>query len=317
MKKTLAAGSAVALGFVGAAVPFASLPAHAAVAPMCDTNGSMISNPADMDNWYQSCVPQFGSGKTEFTISSDVDFPADFKDLSDPSVTVETTTDLNNLYLYFGGVTWFTSEPTSPFYNLMRIDDGSDPKVQRYSADSYPDSPNVTAYSYFTVDTASKVTSAELPTECLDYGTSSDYGDIYKATFKPIDVTFSQTVNGENWSFHVVITPQPMYIAGTLEFNGSADQWSNSTPMCVVQGTFVSGGPANGNTGYSSAQAAASMLNPYSSNTWDGDSYYVGDYPRSVTALPATGLELVAPMGVAGGLLLAGLSVLAIRRRRA
>jgi LPXTG-motif cell wall-anchored protein len=82
----------------------------------------------------------------------------------------------------------------------------------------------------------------------------------------------------------------------------------------MAQGSFASGGLTAADEGWTATASDSMVLNMYPSA--DGD-YFVDDYPRAVNALPATGLELVAPIGVAGGLLLAGLSVLAIRRRRA
>jgi LPXTG-motif cell wall-anchored protein len=303
MKKTVAAGSAVALGVIGAAMPLMAVPAQAEAAPTCDVAGEGTFSDT-MSNWFETCVPQYGAGKVEFTISSDTDFPADFKDLTDPSVTVTTTTDVAELSGYFGN-----ADPayTSPFVGLTRVDDGTDPKLQRYQAAQFEDGQS----TFLKVASTEEISPANLPAACGPF----DYDRAFTVTFEPLDVTFTQTVNGEAWVYHVVISPDTLFIGGTLQPGG----WDGGVPLCLAQGEFMSGGLSAAAEGWTEAAFDTSVLNMYPSLTGD---YFVGNYPRAVPtpdspALPATGLELVAPMGVAGGLLLAGLSVLAIRRRRA
>ena len=301
MKKTVAAGSAVALGVIGAAMPLMAVPAQAASASTCNSFGDQAWSDS-VDNWFQSCIPQYGLGKVEFTISSDTDFPADFKDLTDPSVTVTTTADVANINAYYGETL------TSPFSGLIRSDDGSDPKLQQYQSTGVaPLSLEGNQGGVFRVSSATAVSPANLPVACGPYS----YANAYAVTFEPLDVTFSQTVNGEPWVYHIVISPETLYIAGTVGPGG----WDGGAPLCMVQGTFANGGMTASDEGWTAASSdSIERLNMYPS--FDGD-YFVGNYPRAVPALPATGLDLAAPMGVAGGLLLAGLSVLAIRRRRA
>jgi LPXTG-motif cell wall-anchored protein len=301
MKKTVAAGSAVAIGVMGAAMPLAAVPAQAASAPTCDTL-SDISWSDSMDNWFQSCVPQYGLGKIEFTISSDTDFPADFKDLTDPSVTVTTTADIADMNAYFD------ESLTSPFSALSRSDDGTDPKLQRYQASQVaPGSLGDSQGAVFRVSSVAAISPASLPFDCGPFS----YGQAYSVTFEPLDVTFTQTVNGVPWVYHIVISPETLFIGGTVQPGG----WDGGMPLCTVQGEFVNGGLTASEEGWTRASFdTAFLLNPYSSLTGD---YFVGDYPRAPETLPATGVELVAPMAVAGGLFLAGLSIVAIRRRRA
>jgi len=299
MKKTVAAGSAVALGVIGVAMPLMTVPAHAASATTCDSYNDMAWSDG-VDNWFQSCIPQYGLGKVEFTISSDTDFPADFKDLTDPSVTLTTTADVADINAYFGETL------TSPLSGLSRTDDGTDPKLQRYQASEVaPLSLDGAQGGVFRVASATAVSPSNLPVDCGPFS----YADAYAVTFEPLDVTFTQTVNGEPWVYHIVFSPETLYIGGTVGPGG----WDGSQPLCMVQGTFAGGGMTASDEGWTVASYdSLFFLNMYPS--FDGD-YFVGNYPR--TALPATGLDMAAPMGVAGGLLLAGLSVLAIRRRRA
>jgi len=295
MKKTVAAGSAVAMGVIGAAMPLMAVPAQAASAQPCDVYSDMAWSDS-VDNWFQSCIPQYGLGKVEFTISSDTDFPADFKDLTDPSVTVTSTADVADINAYYGETV------TSPLLVLSRIDDGTDPKLQRYTA----------LNGVFRVSSATAVSRLNLPEACGPFV----YGDAFAVTFEPLDVTFTQTVNGAPWVYRIVMSPETLYIGGTMEPGG----WNGGAPLCMAQGTFMTGGVTASDEGWTAASSDSTQtLTMYPSLTGD---YFVGNYPRAVPtpdspALPATGLELVAPMGVAGGLLLAGLSVLAIRRRRA
>jgi len=295
MKKTVAAGSAVALGVMGAAMPLMAFPAQAASATSCDFSGD-FSFTDTVDNWYGTCIPQYGVGKAEFTISSDTDFPAEFKDLTDPSVTVTTTADLADMTSYFG------TDPayTSPLDGLTRIDDGTNPKLQRYQASDFDHN----QAALMKVASTAEISPSDLPSACGPF----TYDRAFTVAFEPLDVTFTQTVNSEPWTYHVVISPDTLYIGGTLQPGG----WDGGAPLCMAQGTFASGGLTAAEEGWTATSADSTVLNMYPSMTGD---YFVGDYPRA--ALPATGLELAAPLGLAGGLLVAGLSVLAIRRRRA
>ncbi len=304
MKKSVAAGSAVAIGVMGAAMPLVAVPAQAASAPTCETY-AFLDWSDSMDNWFQSCVPQYGLGKVEFTISADTDFPADFKDLTDPSVTVTTTADVADINAYFG------ASLTSPFSALSRIDEGTDPKLQRYQASQVaPGSLGDSQGAVFRVSSVAAISPSSLPADCGPFS----YGQAYSVTFEPLDVTFTQTVNGVPWVYDIVISPETLFIGGTLQPGG----WDGGQPLCMVQGEFFSGGMTSSEEGWTlAAFDTVFFLNPYSSLTGD---YFVGDYPRAVPeapALPATGVELVAPLAVAGGLFLAGLSIVAIRRRRA
>jgi len=295
MKRTVAAGSAVALGVIGAAMPLMAVPAQASSATTCDFS-SDFSFTDLVDNWYGTCVPQYGVGKVEFTISSETDFPAEFKDLTDPSVTVTTTADLADM------TTYFAVDPayTAPLVGLTRIDDGTDPKLQRYQAsDFFQDQA-----ALLKVASTAEVSPSDLPAACGQL----TYDRAFTVTFEPLDVTFTQTVNGEPWTYHIVISPDTLYIGGTLQPAG----WDGGVPLCMAQGAFASSGLTAAEEGWTATSSDSTVLNMYPSMT---DDYFVGNYPRA--ALPATGSELVAPMGVAGGLLLAGISVLAIRRRRA
>ncbi len=298
MKKTVAAGSALAVGVLGVVAPLSATSAQAVDAQTCDFF-SDVSWSADVDNWYESCVPQYGLGKVEFTISSDTDFPADFKDLTDPSVTVTSTADLDSINSFFA-----SSPPlTSPFSSLTRIDDGSDPKVQRYRASDLENDEG----AVFRIASVSEITPGNLPQECGPF----TYDRAFEVTLQPLDVTFTQTVNGEKWEYHVVITPNPLFVGGTLASGNTG--WDGGLPLCAVQGSFVSGGLTAGDSGWTTASYDTFWVNPYPSATGD---YFVGDFPRVVT-LPSTGVDITTPLAVAGGLLLAGLTVVAVRRRRA
>jgi LPXTG-motif cell wall-anchored protein len=301
MRKPVAAGSAVALGIIGAASPLVALPAVASEALPCTT----FIEPSvglGQDNWYQSCVPQFGMGKVEFTISSDIDFPADFKDLNDPAVEISTTANLDALNSYFGSSPG--DEMTSPFTGFVRTDDGTNPKLQKYFAGSFTDG----QVAAFKIASVARVASSELPSSCLDFGSS--YPDVYSVTFEPLDVTFTQTINGEDWTYHVVMTPQTGFVGGTV---GPAS-FDGGEPLCLAQGTYFSGGATASDAGWEYSLFAAGSVNPYPSNE---STVLVADYPRSVAELPRTGTSATVGIGFAGMLVLLGVALSVIRRRRA
>jgi LPXTG-motif cell wall-anchored protein len=301
VRKTVAAGSAVTLGIIGAASPLMALPAVAADALPCTTFLESAVGEGQ-DNWYANCVPQFGLGKVEFTISSDIDFPADFKDLNDPSVEISTTANLDALNSYFGSSPG--EEITSPLIGFVRTDDDSNPKVQKYFAGNFGDG----QVAAFKIASVAKVASSELPSSCSDFGSS--YPDVYSVTFEPLDVTFTQTINGEDWTYHIVMTPQTGFIGGTV---GSAS-FDGGEPLCLAQGTYFSGGATASDEGWEYSLYAATSVNPYPSNE---STVLVADYPRSVAELPQTGSSVTAGIGFAGMLVLLGVALSVIRRRRA
>jgi LPXTG-motif cell wall-anchored protein len=304
MKTIMSAGSAVALGVASVVAPLVVAPANAVgTAPVCNP-GEPADISGDFDNWYQACVPQFGLGKVEFTISSETDFPADFKDLTDPSVNVTTTTDLDLLNFYL------SSDVDSPFLGLSRTDDGSNPKLQRYQAASLM----TESLAAFKIAAVSELSPAVAPAACdafLDVGDS--YPRVFSVTFEPLDVTFSQAVNGQEWIYRVVMAPGTQYVAGTLP--PGEDDWDSDEPLCISQGNYLAGGSSSGSAGDSHeiADLMSWLVAPYSSN----DGFFVADYPRSApTELPATGLNSLVPLGVGALTLAVGGLAIALRRRR-
>jgi LPXTG-motif cell wall-anchored protein len=278
-----------------------ALPAVAADALPCTTFLESAVGEGQ-DNWYANCVPQFGLGKVEFTISSDIDFPADFKDLNDPAVEISTTANLDALNSYFE--TSPGEEMTSPFLSFVRTDDGTNPKVQKYSAGDFGDG----QVAAFKIASVAKVASSELPSSCLEFG--SPYPDVYSVTFEPLDVTFTQTINGEDWTYHIVMAPQTGYIGGTVEpasFDGGA-------PLCVANGAYFAGGATQSDWGWEYSLFAAASVGPYPSSD---SAVLVADFPRSVAELPRTGTSTVTGIGFAGMLVLLGVALTVLRRRRA
>lgn len=305
MRKSIAAGSVLALGVIGATSPLLALPAKAATALPCTSLGE-ADYTADNENWFQTCVPQFGLGKVEFTISSDVDFPAEFKDLTDPAVAVTTTTDLTAASAYFApvGPTVMSGFLTSPFLSLERVDDGTNPKLQRYSASSFL----AFQLAVFKIASVAQITPAELPAKCAEIG--SPYPNAYQVTFEPLDATFTQTLNGEDWSFRILMAPQAQFIGGTVT-SGSFD---STQPLCAVQGEFYAGADAAGDS-WEDAELAIELGNPYPS--FSGN-HFTGDFARQAApALPETGVNASLALGISGMLILAGVAGVLIRRRRA
>jgi LPXTG-motif cell wall-anchored protein len=302
MKSIISAGSAVALGVASVVAPLVVAPANAVgTAPVCNP-GEFADISGDFDNWYQACVPQFGLGKVEFTISSETDFPADFKDLTDPSVNVTTTTDLDLLNSYL-----VSSDFDSPFLGLSRTDDGSNPKLQRYQAASLMTS----SWAAFKIAAVSELSPAVAPAACdafLDVGDS--YPRVFSVTFEPLDVTFSQAVNGQEWIYRVVMAPGAQYVAGTLP--PGAEAWDWDEPLCISQGNYLAGGSSSAVDSYDYAYFMSQLVSPYPSN----DGFFVADYPRTASPeLPATGLNTLVPLGVGALTLAVGGLAIALRRR--
>jgi LPXTG-motif cell wall-anchored protein len=166
----------------------------------------------------------------------------------------------------------------------------------------------------FKIAAVSELSPAVAPAACdafLDDGDS--YPRVFSVTFEPLDVTFSQTVNGQEWIYRVVMAPGTQYVAGTLP--PGEDAWDSDEPLCISQGNYLAGGSSSGpdvegSWGY--AYFMSQLVAPYSSN----DGSFVADYPRSAsTELPATGLNSLVPLGVGALTLAVGGLAIALRRR--
>ncbi len=311
MKKSMAIAGAGTLGLVAAGAGAATPAVAADVTTPCATFGDHVfAAPGETpDNWFAECVPQYGIGKAEFTISSDIDFPGGFAPLDDPSVTI-TTEYGDEAAAYFGN-----DDDTAPFFDLSFNPDGSTPASQRYDA-------NIAAP---VTGVASAGGWSDLPEEIqLACEGSVPFAQAHVATFGSAGATFSQVVDGEEWVYDVRVTPDPVYFLLTLD----AENGGTYADICITDGerTFV----GQGEGGEFEAREVPPFV-PDPSGPW---AEYIGDFPRvTVTPEPttppapvpmpeepeapelaATGLE-VAPL-VGSGISLLGLGLLALTGRR-
>jgi hypothetical protein len=312
MKKTVAAIGASVLGLSGAVVA-ASAPASA-VEPEC-TNVSqhVVSASADgSQNWYMDCVPQYGMGKAEFTITttSPDTFPSGYS-LTDGHQTVTSNVDSAAADTYLG---LDSASTDGAFYRLDDLSDSTTSQTYGSASD--------TQEGIFPVQSVGKLTTP-LPAGCFpDTEAPETYEGAYVVTFKPTTTTFTETVNGQTYTATVKATPAPL----ELGLNFSEGALDSSAPLCAVDGSSV----AQGDDSEDGAWGTISMdeatlgsgiatftLDPALSDVSDLGSFAVtvGDPtvttpPTSTTtttsepSLAFTGVDPV-PAGVLGGSLLA------------
>jgi hypothetical protein len=242
MKKTLAAIGASVLGLAGALGATAA-PASAAL-PACTDATDHVVNPAvsASDDWYMTCIPQYGMGKAEFSITTPASdpFPAGFS-LDDGKQAVVSTPSTAQTQQYFTPLYAIdhsdTPVFTGPFLNLV-MDGSSTPTEQSYGKDT-------TLAAAYPVVSVGKSTAA-LPAECTP---ASDPGATYEGeyvvTYAPVTAKFSETVGNIVRSVTVTYTPAPLFLA--LNFDTTAagsNGFSTSLPQCVTAGgntTFAAG----------------------------------------------------------------------------
>lgn len=322
MKKTFAAIGATALGcaVVGSG---AVAPASAAdtTTPCTDANAQVAATGNLTDNWYQDCVPQYGLGKAEFSIVADeddptVEFPADFvplDELPDSAVTVTTPTDVAALGTYFAATPDVFIAPILPADS-----DLTDPTTQLYLAAVFAPVTSIAA-----------VADADVPTgvaaECDPDGTL--FATQWRATFAPVETTFSQSIDGEPWNYTIKATPLPTYFFGT--FTDGLDDWCLSDGIHTLSAAEV--GASSGEQFFALVFhslpdiAVDESLAIFDLGTFgrDVDEPVVPVVPPVVPQqLAATGVD-ATPLAIAGGafaafgVLMLWLTRLAQRRRRA
>jgi hypothetical protein len=228
LKKTIAAASAAFIGMVGAVATGSSAQAADTVTVPgagneCTTSSQhTLSATADgTQGWYMDCVPQYGMGKAEFTITSENadhptrTFPTGFT-LTDPSTTTATTSDNETaIAAYFapatftGGFTEFTAQSATP-----------DPThTQGYDG-----------FAAFPIVSVVHTDISHLPTDCTS--ASQTYTGVYAVNFKPVTTTFTKTINGVVWKYVVTSTPQTLF----LGLNFAAGAFTDA-PQCAATGT--------------------------------------------------------------------------------
>lgn len=218
MKKSMAVASASALG-VGM-VAFGAVPGAAAddvTTPCTSVDDHDPSENEFFDNWLMDCVPQFGMGKAEFTVTSDYSLPDDFLPLDDPGVTVTYSGDATAAADYFG----VSGQPAGWWNLTLDSPPGSDPL--HYLANPIVPVSGVGAAEL-----------GDLPASCET--DSNSYTHIYRADYEETSWVFEQTAGGFDWSVTVTLPATTVFLAFTRDTNNSFNIPLLGTPVCLTNG---------------------------------------------------------------------------------
>jgi hypothetical protein len=237
VKKTLAAIAASALG-LGSALAVGGAPAQA-VTPKCTNSTQHEVNPAvsPTDEWYMTCIPQYGMGKAEFTITTGASdpFPAGYS-LDDGHQTITSTPAAAQVKSYFN-TQWTTFSPTEPasydgaFVNL------TDPTVstatsQLYDGTADGDTPMMVAYP---IESAGMAPDG-LPADCTPSGSGATYNGEYEVVYGPTTTHFSQTIGDVVHSVTVTYTPPPLYLGLNFDSADPGTPFDESKAICASSG---------------------------------------------------------------------------------
>jgi hypothetical protein len=306
MRPSVALASASAVGLV-AAVGGAAAPAMAddVVTTPCATITEQTSvAPTPHDNWYMDCIPQYGLGKAEFTIDSDVPYPDEFLDLDDPNVETSTNLDTDALAAYFGSTPLDDSSAVT--VQLLDETDSS----QRYAGLWIAPITSVGAVDQSTVPTEHP----EIAAAChLD---EVSYVYAYKASYGESNTTFHQVIAGQNWDYTIGGTSPDLYF-----FFPELDGPDDTAAVCITNGQYTVYG-AVGDIDSTLLTVAIWVVPPYSFPLTEDELYDLGIFSRVSPKLAATGapVDSAPALAAAGGLLsfglLAVLGSTAVRRRR-
>ena len=235
MKKSIAIGASVAtaVGTTLASATGAQAVAQtdcANLAAYQTQTGQAITT--QYDNWVTSCLPQYGLGKAEFTVSSDVDFPADFKPLSDAGVSVSTNWATSQLDAYFEG-----SDTDRARLSMARLDDGSNHRSQAYRIG---DGGRLVP---FPIHSITRVTTTQVSAASGCDNPPVPYTDAFIIDYDPLDITFTQEAGGEIWSTMVTVNPESVQVGMVVDGNGLYN--GNDSSFCVLRGSTVYGSHVN------------------------------------------------------------------------
>jgi LPXTG-motif cell wall-anchored protein len=228
-KKTLtravAASTSAVLGVVGSVA--GAVPAHATTTgpvgiDACTNLASLLTGVDDLttvmdfsQEFVMPCVPQYGLGKIEFTISSATDLPEGFA-LEDAVATAVTEDfDIHDVVAYSGvdvGDDLSVQSP-SAFQSMYRVDDGSDPASATYQA-----------LLILPLESVDVVDLASLPAEC-----TGTYTHAYRVEAQSRTTTFTGQSGLTAWSVPITVTPTPIQFA----INMSADGTTTNGDSCI------------------------------------------------------------------------------------
>jgi hypothetical protein len=332
MKKTVAAIGASVLGLSGALVSM-SAPATAATPKCADASEHVVSPTADgSQDWYMDCIPQYGLGKAEFTITTtDPDgFPGGY-DLADGNQTVTSNVDTAAAAAYFG----MPSTGAAGAFLEMGSANPATATSQTYGGGGS----NSNQHAIFPIASVGKLTTA-LPAGCFpNTETPETYEGAYVVKFKPTTTTFTETIGGKKVTATVTSAAAPLELG--LNFAGGA--LDESAPLCAASAGVVYQGDSLEDGDWIAIAQGEATLNPGNTQTFDpsvnGSEYDLGTFAATVgdpavttppttttttttsePSLAFTGVDPV-PAGVLGGsLLAAGLAFFVygrVRRRAA
>ncbi len=163
-----------------------------------------------MPIWLGMCTPQYGLGKAEFTISSDVDFPVNF-DLANATLTYDSRLNQAAAEQYLG-LEPGESPPigyrgqaiaTSP----SLIVDSTSAREQQYLA-SYP----VPVESVTALAPENYVAPAHTGFAAACWGDSPP-SDILQVSYTAFSMTYSQVIDGVRWDVPVTVAPTPLNVS--------------------------------------------------------------------------------------------------------
>ena len=232
MNKTLAIGATVAttLGTTLAA----ATGAQATTQPDCNTlsqyqtASSAAFAPTGSDNWLTTCLPKFGFGKAEFTLSSDTDFPADFKPLTDASVTLTPDWDSAEADTYLA-----SAASTHLRNGLTRTDGGTNPRSQAYSLGG-----NGSLFP-FPIASITRVSTANVTAAAGCNNPPVAYTDAFRVDYAPVNILVSEHAGGATWTTTVVVDPASVEVGFVVDGSGSVV--GNDSSICVLRGNSVFG----------------------------------------------------------------------------
>lgn len=328
MKKAVAAISASILGVSGAAFA-AAAPANAVPPlPNCtNIDQHTVSANANTQDWYMDCIPQYGLGKAEFTITSTAGFPAGYS-LTDGHQTITSTVDDATAAAYLG-------VPTTDLegqFELLAEEAGSTPNSQTYGTNP---APVPQTHGIFPITSVATLDPADLPAGvdgCFpNTSTPETYAHAYTVTFSPVTTTFKQTIDGKVWTTVVTATPAPLILG--LNFVASPGVGLDPTAaQCASAGGTALVADNNSADGWVDVSedeatlddffAGTNSLDPSGNASGSNLGTFATSDPALASALPETGVD-ATPAGVlGGGLLFGGIALIALRfassaRRRA
>lgn len=329
MKKTVALIGASVLGLAGAAAGASGAQAAPILPAQCTNSDQHTLSPTATAgaDWYMDCVPQYGLGKAEFTVQNpSAPLPAGFVPLTDPSVTVTSTTTP-------AAPSYFGAAPTGDFIGLTET--SGDANSQTYSA-----------HYVAPVLSVLPILASALPAACDPVANS--YNSAYAVNYGATSTTFSQTNGGVTSVLTLAIPARTLYLGFTIDanvFNSGAAACASdlTTTTFAANGGTANYGVITGDhatIGLSAGTVVPEdtfdplglVLDPTSPGGFFPSPTQLGTFAVTAAApvipvtpvvaatpdpaLAATGQDSAVPVGLGAVLLAAGAALVGITRRR-